>query len=142
MSQHLAVSQPSQLFSQLCGQPREQVLQWLQQQVKGQLQIIAGLDHLDESRCDWLPQLQLSLRYDLNDCVQQISLNTRVAVADISPVMDGVKPHQLLADWRARGLPFLNLGNVLHSIAEGISFCFERQRLVQVVYATPAQIDR
>lgn len=138
MSQHLETSK----LGQLCGQPREQVLPWLQQQVTGQLQIIAGLDHLDESRRDWLPQLQLSLRYDLNDCVQQISVNTRVAATNTSPVMDGVKPHQLLADWRARGLPFLNLGNVLHSITEGISFCFERQRLVQMIYAAPAKTDR
>lgn len=138
MSQHRDLFQ----LGQLCGQPRQHALQQLQQQVTGKLQIIAGLDHLDESRRDWLPQLQLSLRYDLNDCVQQISLNTRVAALALEPAIELLKPHQLLADWRARGLPFLNLGNVLHSIAEGISFCFERKCLVQVIYAAPAQTDR
>lgn len=131
MSQHPDLSQ----LGQLCGQPREQALQLLQQQVKGKLQVIAGLDHLDESRRDWLPQLQLSLRYDLNDCVQQICLNTRVAQLEPDQASQLVTPQELLADWRARGLPFLNLGNLLHNIAEGISFCFERQQLIQVVWA-------
>lgn len=132
MSQHPELSQ----LGQLCGQPRQHALQILQQQVKGQLQVIAGLDHLDESRRDWLPQLQLSLRYDLNDSVQQVSLNTRVAFPNGIAHAESLKPQQLLAEWRARGLPFLNLGNLLHNIADGVSFCFERQQLIQVVWAT------
>ena len=131
------MSQPPDLsqLGQLCGQPRQHALHKLQQQVTGKLQIIAGLDHLDDSRRDWLPQLQLSLRYNLDDCVQQVILNTRVASPNGIPHADSLKPQQLLADWRARGLPFLNLGNLLHNIADGISFCFERQQLIQVVWA-------
>jgi|GEM_PF-6792931 len=125
-------------LSELCGQSRTVVLQQLQRQVKGQLQVIAGLDHLDDSRRDWLPQLQVSLRYDLNDCVQQVMLNTRLTQPERYHAKNGIKPQTLLADWRARGLPFLNLGGVLHSIAEGMSFCFEGQQLVQVVLAAPS----
>lgn len=120
-------------LSELCGQSRTVALQQLQRQVKGQLQVIVGLDHLDDSRRDWLPQLQVSLRYDLNDCVQQVMLNTRVAQPEPYSATRPLKPQELLADWRARGLPFLNLGGVLHSIRDGISFCFEQQQLVQVV---------
>ena len=123
------------VLSELCGQSRISVLQQLQRQVKGKLQVIAGLDHLDDSRRDWLPQLQVSLRYDLNDCVQQVMLNTRVAQPERYQTVSAIKPQTLLADWRARGLPFLNLGNLLHNIADGISFCFERQQLIQVVWA-------
>jgi len=126
------------VLSELCGQSRAAALQQLQRQVKGKLQVIAGLDHLDDSRRDWLPQLQVSLRYDLNDCVQQVMLNTRVAQPERYHTVSAIKPQVLLADWRARGLPFLNLGGVLHSIAEGISFCFEGQQLVQVVLAAPS----
>jgi len=122
----------------LCGQSRTAALQQLQRQVKGKLQVIAGLDHLDDSRRDWLPQLQVSLRYDLNDCVQQVMLNTRVAQPERYHATSGIKPQTLLADWRARGLPFLNLGGVLHSIRDGMSFCFEGQQLVQVVLAAPS----
>jgi hypothetical protein len=124
-------------LSELCGQSRAAALQQLQRQVKGTLQVIAGLDHLDDSRRDWLPQLQVSLRYDLNDCVQQVMLNTRVVQPERYHATSGIKPQVLLADWRARGLPFLNLGGVLHNIAEGVSFCFEGQQLVQVVLAAP-----
>ena len=124
-------------LSELCGQSRAAALQQLQRQVKGQLQVIAGLDHLDDSRRDWLPQLQVSLRYDLNDCVQQVMLDTRVAQPERYHTVSAIKPQTLLADWRARGLPFLNLGGVLHSIRDGISYCFEGQQLVQVVLAAP-----
>lgn len=126
------------VLSELCGQSRISVLQQLQRQVKGKLQVIAGLDHLDDSRRDWLPQLQVSLRYDLNDCVQQVMLNTRVAHPERYHATSGIKPQTLLADWRAHGLPFLNLGGVLHSIRDGMSFCFEGQQLVQVVLAAPS----
>ena len=124
-------------LGELCGQSRTVVLQQLQRQVKGKLQVIAGLDHLDDSRRDWLPQLQISLRYDLNNCVQQVMLNTRVAQPEQYHIASGIKPQTLLADWRARGLPFLNLGGVLHSIRDGISYCFEGPQLVQVVLAAP-----
>lgn len=125
-------------LSELCGQSRTVALRQLQRQLKGQLQVIAGLDHLDDSRRDWLPQLQISLRYDLNNCVQQVMLNTRVAQPERYHATSGIKPQTLLADWRARGLPFLNLGGVLHSIGDGISYCFEGQQLVQVVLAAPS----
>lgn len=124
-------------LGELCGQSRTAALQQLKQQVKGKLQVIAGLDHLDDSRRDWLPKLQLSLRYDLNDCVQQVMLNTRVAQSERYHTASEIKPQTLLAEWRARGLPFLNLGGVLHSIRDGISYCFEGQQLVQVVLAAP-----
>lgn len=128
-------------LSALCGQPRLTALQLLQRQVKSKLQVIAGLDHLDDSRRDWLPQLQISLRYDLNDCVQQVLLNTQVCHPEQPFVTQHIKRHELLADWRARGLPFLNLGNLLHNVTEGISFCFNGQRLVQVVLAAKSPCE-
>ncbi|MEC7118699.1 MAG: hypothetical protein VXW65_02195 [Pseudomonadota bacterium] len=126
------------IIATLQGQSRQQALRILQRQVKGKLQVIAGLDHLDDSRRDWLPQLQLSLRYDLNDCVQQINLNAVVAQIDLYQSTQYLKPQDLLAYYRANRLPFLNLGNVIHSISEGVSFCFDRQQLHHIVWTPPS----
>lgn len=111
-------------FTHLLHLPRDLAHQQLAQHVEGCLQVIAGLDHLDDSRREWFPQHQLSLRYDLNDCVDAITLQ----VSTVSP-----PTHQeVLQHYRKQQQPLLNLGSVLVSLSEGLSFVFRRQQLTSI----------
>jgi hypothetical protein len=111
-------------FTNLLHLPRDLAHQRLAQQVKGPLQVIAGLDHLDDSRREWFPQHQLSLRYDLNDYVDAITLQ----VSTISPPTR----QDVLQHYRKQQQPLLSLGSVLISLSEGLSFVFKRQQLTSI----------
>jgi hypothetical protein len=117
----IAMTEP---FANLLHLPRDLAHQQLVQQVKGPLQVIAGLDHLDDSRREWFPQYQLSLRYDLNDCVDAIML--QVSTASLTT------RHDVLQHYRKHQQPLLNLGSVLVSLSEGLSFIFRQQRLTSI----------
>lgn len=130
----------TQHLQHLIGQPRDVAHRYLhrlvpQQRKRATLQVIAGLDHLDDSQREWFPQFQLSLRYDLSGCVDGISLNAQAHVWLAQQPLSTVARPDLLAYYRALQQPVLNLGGMLVSLSDGLSFCFYEKRLTWVYWS-------
>lgn len=126
------------VLQHLIGQSRQQAHKTLGQSLDAPLQVIAGLDHLDDSRREWFPHYQLSLRYDLNDCVQSITLGAQANVQFEQQPISQLSRRALVQRYRERQQPLLNLGSVLVSLSEGLSFCFRRQQLTCVYWSADA----
>lgn len=122
----------------LMGQSRQQAHQTLGQSLIAPLQVIAGLDHLDDSRREWFPQHQLSLRYDLNDCVQGVTLGAQANVQFEQQPLHQLNRQTLIQRYRERQHALLNLGSVLVSLSDGLRFVFKRQQLSCIYWSADA----